>query len=75
MKASEKFGIRLKALRREFNLTQRQLALMVGVSPQQISNYETGTCDNPTLSVMDKIAQGLGISLSELLDGVDSDPE
>ena len=26
-------------------------------------------------SVMDKIAQGLGISLSELLDGVDSDPE
>lgn len=67
---TRKFGIRLKQLRDESNLTQRQLALMLGMSPKYVSNLENGH-GNPTLTNIIKFAQGLGVTASELLDGVD----
>ncbi len=70
MDAKQRFGIRLKRLRSESNLTQIQLGLMVGLSSKYVSNLESGR-GNPTLTLLVKISRGLGVSVSELIDGVD----
>lgn len=72
MDVRARFGIRLKKLREDSGLTQSQLALMVGLSPKYISNLETGR-GNPTLVIQEKLACGLGVSISELMNGVEGD--
>lgn len=72
MDVRESFGIRLKELREDSGLTQGQLAFMVGLSPKYISNLETGR-GNPTLAIQNKLAHGLGVSISELTNGVEGD--
>ena len=71
MEVRKQFGIRLRQLRLGTHLTQKKLGLMVGMSPRYVSDLENGR-RNPTLTCIAKLAKGLGVSLSELLDGVDS---
>lgn len=72
MNAQQVFGLRIKTLRRQANMSQLTLALMVGVSTRYLSDIECGR-RNLTLRVIVKLAEGLDVSLSELFDGVDSD--
>ncbi len=44
---------------------------MVGLSARYISDLENGR-RNPTLTCLDKIASGLDLTLSEMLDGIES---
>ncbi len=68
------FAKRLAALRKEHNLTQRQMAEMAGVHVSQIRRYEAGGAQ-PTLTVIRNIAVGLHISTDELaFDDGERDP-
>ena len=59
-------GKKIADARRQMGLTQNALATRVGVTAQAVSKWETGrSC--PDISILDEIADILGISLFELL--------
>lgn len=60
------FGIRLKALRKEKKLTQKQLADRTGVAISAISSYEAGN-RFPTYDTMVKFARIFHVSTDYLL--------
>lgn len=60
----------MQLLREKKNITQVKLSLMVGVSQQSITYYETNT-RTPSLPVAFKIAKALGTSVEGLVDGND----
>ena len=64
--ASGRLGERVRALRRERGLTLDALAGRSGVSRAMISKLERGE-KNPTLVVAAKVAEGLGVSLSQVV--------
>ena len=64
--SSGRLGGRVRALRRERGLTLEVLAGRSGVSRAMISKLERGE-KNPTLVVAAKLAEGLGVSLSQLV--------
>jgi transcriptional regulator with XRE-family HTH domain len=62
-------GKRVSYLRKERHLSQLALALESGLSKSYISDLERGE-RNPTVKVLDRLAQGLGVTLEELFRGV-----
>ena len=58
--------------RKEQNLTQGQLAERFGVSNKTISKWETAKC-MPDYTVITKLCVELNITISELMDGEESD--
>ena len=62
----ERLGARVKELRRRRGLTLEDLAERAGVSRAMISKVERGE-KNPTLVVAAKVAEGLGVTIAELL--------
>lgn len=58
--------------RREKNLTQEQLAELLGVSNKTVSKWERGKC-MPDYAIVELLCRELDISVSELLAGRDSD--
>jgi transcriptional regulator with XRE-family HTH domain len=63
---SKRLGARVQSLRREQGLTLDGLAERSGVSRAMISKLERGE-KNPTLLVAAKVAEGLGVTLSQLV--------
>lgn len=63
------FGMRIKYLREKKGWSQEKLSFYSGVNKNYICDLENGR-RNPTLEVMDRLAIGLGITLSELLKGL-----
>jgi transcriptional regulator with XRE-family HTH domain len=63
-------GPALALLRAEHNLTQLQLATRIDLDVKVISQLERGVND-PRLGLMEKLAQGFGMPLWELLRFVD----
>lgn len=61
---------RLKAVREQRQLTQRDLANRVGISDQQIYRYESGS-NEPTADILTRISQELEVSSDFLLGLVD----
>lgn len=60
------FGNRLRKLRKDRNLTQRQLAELIGVKNSVISFYEVGE-RTPSPDVLRKLAMALHVSTDFLL--------
>jgi len=61
-------GGMIRLLRRERNMTQRQLADMMNISDKTVSKWERGLgC--PDISVLSRLAEILGVSLDKLLSG------
>ncbi len=58
----------ISELRREKKLTQEQFAEKLGVNNRTVSRWENGHC-MPDLSLLSIIADELGVSISELLNG------
>ena len=52
--------------RRAAKINKRQLSLMIGLSRLTIRKIETGVT-NPSLDVLLRITQGVGVSLAEVL--------
>lgn len=63
------FGRRVREVRTAKNLTQEALAEASGLHPTFISNVERGY-RVPTIPTLIKIADGLSVSPSELIDGL-----
>ena len=63
--SSGRLGSRVKELRRRRGLTLEELAGQSGVSRAMISKLERGE-KNPTLVVAARLAEGLGVTLSQL---------
>ena len=61
-------GATIKQLREKQNMTQAELAETIGVSSKTISKWETGK-GLPDISLLQPLAQGLGISVIELMNG------
>lgn len=66
-----RYGDLLKQARLEAGLTQADLAKRMGVTPQYISQYETGK-RRPKYETIKKIAYALEISLADLIDWTDT---
>lgn len=64
----QKFGAFVSALRKEQNLTQKELAARLHTSDKAVSKWETGTC-LPDVSLLMPLAEVLGITVTELLRG------
>lgn len=63
---AKKLGENLKKIRSKKNITQTELAKILGVDKSFVSNIENGKT-NPTLSTITNLAQTLGVSTNELL--------
>src|ERR671917_2925366 len=63
--SSGQLGGRVRQLRRRRGLTLEELAGLSGVSRAMISKLERGE-KNPTLVVATKLAEGLGVTLSQV---------
>lgn len=62
-------GARIRLLRQQNGLTQVKFANMVNVERAYLSKVEAGE-RNPSIDLLERIAGGFGMSLSELLDGI-----
>jgi transcriptional regulator with XRE-family HTH domain len=61
-------GRQLKRLRTQRGLSQAELAVRAGVSPDLIAKLEQGTRHSARLTSLARLAQALGTPLSEMLD-------
>ena len=60
-------GNKIKELRRKSCLTQEQLALKLGISPQSISKWETNLT-MPDITLLPLLSKEFGITIDELFD-------
>ena len=58
----------IKRRRTKLGLSQRALALRVGVSDAYIAQLETRERINPSLAVLKKLAKALKVSVAELVE-------
>ena len=63
---AKKLGENLKKIRSKKDISQIELARILGVDRSFVSNIENGK-NNPTLSTITSIAKALGVSTKELL--------
>jgi transcriptional regulator with XRE-family HTH domain len=62
------FGARIRRLRESFGMTQKGLAQRVGLPQNYVSQIETGAYNNPTLALITRLADGLGVPTAALVD-------
>lgn len=63
---SSRFGVRMRQLRRDRNLTQLRMAVQFGIDRTFISDVERGR-KSISLPMLEVVALGFQLSLSELL--------
>ena len=69
-----RLGARIRQRRKAQGLTQEKLGMMVGIDRSYIVSIERGG-RNITLETMVRISEGLGTTLSELLDHIEEPSE
>ena len=62
-----KFGKRVRKARKSIGLSQEELAHEAGSNRTYISDVERGT-RNPSIEVVERIAQALNVTMGSLLD-------
>ena len=68
------FGERLKRLRKNCDITQGQLAEIIGVVPSAVGKYERIEASYPSVETLIKIADYFNVSIDYLLRGVKTVP-
>ena len=71
MKAVFQLGMRIRYLRKKAGLTIEDLAFESDINKNYLGDLENGR-RNPTLKILEKISNGLGVSISELTKGLES---
>ena len=70
----KKIGARIVFYRKLKSMTQEKLAEEVGITPQYLSRIENGGYSkNVSLSTLMKIAGVLNVTMSQLMEGVESE--
>ncbi|MDD3123537.1 MAG: helix-turn-helix transcriptional regulator [Candidatus Izemoplasmatales bacterium] len=62
---SKKLGKNVRKIRTQNNITQEEIANILGVDRSFVSNIENGK-NNPTLSTITNLAKALKVSVEEL---------
>lgn len=60
-------GEKIKTFRKSNNLTQKELALKIGVTASTVTKYENGQLE-PNIDILNKISNIFNISVSNLID-------
>ena len=60
---------KIKKFRKQNQLTQEQFAVGAGLTRETVSAIENGYNTNPTLETIISIANALGVTLNDLIDG------
>jgi transcriptional regulator with XRE-family HTH domain len=68
------FGERLRKLRKEKDITQGQLAEVLGVVPSAVGKYERLPQAYPSVEALIKISEYFDVSIDYLLKGVQAEP-
>ena len=68
--AVSRYGEAIKQLRQERGLSQEDVAHAAGVATSTVSRIERGHIE-PRAAVLEKIANGLGVSLVELAEAIE----
>ena len=71
MKIEMQLGMRIRYLRKKANLTIEDLAFECDINKNYLCDLENGR-RNPTLKVLEKLANGFGITISGLTQGLES---
>lgn len=71
LNVEKQLGMRIRYLRMQKKWSQEDLALEADINKNYLSDLERGM-RNPTLKVMEKIANALEITIEELLKGIQS---
>ncbi|MER8855419.1 MULTISPECIES: helix-turn-helix domain-containing protein [Mesorhizobium] len=74
MEIREAFAQNLRALRRARGLSQEELAHQAGIDRTYISALERNVY-NPSIDVVDRLAEVLGVDVAELLKRPAADPQ
>lgn len=69
MKINKILGLRIRFLRKENNLTLEQLSFKSGINKNYLGDLERGS-RNPTLQILEKIANSFNIDLETLFKGI-----
>lgn len=67
MDARQLLGERVRAFRKQHGLTQEEMAFRCGMHASHITLLENGN-RNPTLETLERLAEGMEIPLTDLLD-------
>ncbi len=62
-------GARIRESRESSNISQRRFAMMIGMNRTYLSGVENGS-RNISITNLQKIANGLGVTLEDLLRGL-----
>gem|GEM_PF-1271187 len=73
-KITQNFTLTLRRLRSDKKLTQEELAHRSGLDYKYLQKLEGHNPSSPTLSTLSKLANGLGISLVELIGSIPAEP-
>ena len=73
MRAVEQLGMRITYLRKQKGWSQEDLALEANINKNYISDLERGR-RNPSLEILERLADAFGITLEILFKGVESIP-
>lgn len=73
MRANEQLGMRISYLRGQKGWSQLDLSLESGVNKNYICDLENGR-RNPSLSILERIADAFEISLETLFKGIETIP-
>lgn len=65
----ERLGKRIRELRKKTGLSQEKFALTIGMDRTYLASVEAGK-RNIAIVNLEKIANGLGVTLAELFEGV-----
>ena len=61
-------GKRLKELRHQKGMTQRQVAIECDITQETVYALENGRSGNPTLETLKRLAKCYGVGIADLLD-------
>ncbi len=66
---SEQLGVRIRYFRREKKLSQEELAFRANLNVTYLSDLENGR-RNPSLKILNRLANAFNLTLSELFKGI-----
>lgn len=58
----------IRKMREKVGLTQNQLAKQAGITPAYLCGLETGKRSNPSIVVIQRLADALNVTVSDLLE-------